>query len=188
MSPKDSVTGGKKITTLCRQVTHIFEVMSVVKSVSRWIWGKYYAGSKVKRGVMNLPSDLNIKQRQSLAAERTHQIRREKTKERVINACRLLLQKSEELNITTVAKATRLCRKTVRRYFYDIHSLVRPSEGIGILPISSLLGLIKSGPYAVHQITAVDKYPLVDTSEKCKAIGLSRAPKRWAAYLNVIDG
>ncbi|MDV6252839.1 replication initiation protein [Vibrio sp. EA2] len=164
------------------------EVMSVVKSVSRWTWDKYYAGSKVKRGVMNLPSDLNTKQRQSLAAARTHQIRREKTKERIINACRLLLQKGEELNITTVAKATRFCRKTVRRYFYDIHSFVKPSEGVGILPISSLLRLMKSGPYAVHQITAVEKDPLVDTSEKCKAISSSRAPQKWAAYLNVIDG
>jgi hypothetical protein len=137
---------------------------------------------------MNLPSDLNTKQRQNLAATRTHQIRREKTKERIINACRLLLQKGEKLNITTVAKATRLCRKTVRRYFYEIHSLVKPSEGIGILSISSLLRLIKSGPYAVHQITAVEQAPSVDTSEKCKAISSSRAPEKWAAYLNVIDG
>ena len=162
--------------------------MSVVKSVSRWTWDNYYASSKVKRGVMNLPSDLNTKQRQSLAATRTHQIRREKTKERVINACRLLLQKGEELNITTVAKATRLCRKTVRRYFSEIHSLVEPREGTRILPISALLGLMKSGPYAVHQITAVEKDSLVDTSEKCKAISSSRAPQKWASYLNVIDG
>lgn len=164
------------------------EVASVVKSVTRWTWDKYYACSHVKRGVMELPSDLDIKQRQRLAAARTHQVRREKTKERVINASRYLLNKGKSLSITLVAKTARLCRKTVRRYFHEIQSLIESTEDIRILPISSLLGLKQSGPYAVHQITAPEKDLRVATGGKDNVIGLTRSPLKWAAYLNIADG
>ncbi|WP_199482165.1 replication initiation protein [Vibrio owensii] len=164
------------------------EVQSVVKSVARWTWDKYFACSHVKRGVMNLPSDLGIKQRQSLAAARTHQIRREKTKKRVINACRYLLNNGDTLTITLVAKTARLCRKTVRHYFYEVQSLTEPTQDVRILPISSLLGLKQSGPYAVHQITAPKKDLYVATGEKGKSIVLTRSPLKWAAYLNIVDG
>ncbi|WDZ72266.1 primase C-terminal domain-containing protein [Vibrio harveyi] len=164
------------------------EVESVVKSVTRWTWDKYYACSHVKRGVMDLPSDLDIKQRQSLAAARTHQVRRDKTKKRVLNASRYLLNKGESLSITLVAKTARLCRKTVRRYFYEVQSLIESTEDVRILPISSLSGLKQSGPYAVHQITAPEKDLCVATGGKGNVIGFTRSPLKWAAYLNIVDG
>ncbi|CAH1540076.1 replication initiation protein [Vibrio harveyi] len=164
------------------------EVESVVKSVARWTWDKYYACSSVKRGVMNLSNDLDIKQRQSLAAVRTHQVRRDKTKKRVLNASRYLLNKGESLSITLVAKTARLCRKTVRRYFYEVQSLIESTEDVRILPISSLSGLKQSGPYAVHQITAPEKDLCVATGGKGNVIGFTRSPLKWAAYLNIVDG
>lgn len=164
------------------------EVRAVVKSVARWTWDKYYASSHVKRGVMNLSSDLDIKQRQSLAAARTHQVRREKTKKRVINASQYLLNKGESLNITLVAQTAHLCRKTVRRYFYEIQSLIESTKDVRILPISSFLGLRQSGPYAVHQITAPEKALYVVTGGKDKATGLTRSPLKGTAYIRIIDG
>ncbi|MFH0270570.1 hypothetical protein [Vibrio jasicida] len=135
-----------------------------------------------------MPSDLNTKQRQSLAAARTHQVRREKTKKRVINASRYLLNKGESLSITLVAKTARLCRKTVRRYFYEVQSLIEPTEDVRILPISLLSGLKQSAPYAVHQITAPEKNLDFATGGKGKIIGFTRSPLKWAAYLNIVDG
>ncbi|HAS6021641.1 TPA: replication protein A [Vibrio vulnificus] len=172
----------------CKTPLKQSEVMSVVKSVSRWTWDKYYACSHVKRGVMNLSSSLDITQRQSLAASRTHQIRREKTKKRVMNACRCLLNNGESLSITLVAKTARLCRKTVRRYFYEVQALIEPAENVRIIPVWSLLGLKQSGPYAVHQITAIENDLLVDTSEQGKAISFSQVPLTWGAYLSIGDG
>jgi hypothetical protein len=137
---------------------------------------------------MDLPSDLDIKQRQSLAAARTHQVRREKTKKRVINASRYLLNKGESLSITLVAKTARLCRKTVRRYFYEVQSLIELTEDVRIHPISSLLGLKQTGPYAVHQITDPEQDLYVATGGKGKVVGFTRSPLKWVAYLNIVDG
>ncbi len=164
------------------------EVQSLVKSVARWTWDKYYACSHAKRGVMNLPRDLSTKQRQSLAATRTHQIRREKTKKRVINASRYLLNNGKSLSITLVAKTARLCRKTVRRYFNEIQSLIEPIGKVRIVPISSLRGFRQSGSHAVHQITALDKDPLVGTSEKGESMTSDHSSLKWEAYQNIVDG
>lgn len=160
----------------------------MVKSVARWTWDKYHACSHVKRGVMDLPSDLDIKQRQSLAAARTHQVRRDKTKKRVLNASRYLLNKGESLSITLVAKTARLCRKTVRHYLYEIQSLIESTEDVRILPISSLLGSRQSGPYAVHQITAPKGELFVAIDGERKVIRFTRSPQKWVAYLNIVDG
>ncbi len=164
------------------------EVMSVVKSVSRWTWDKYHVHSNRTQSVMRLSSDLSVKERQSLSAMRTHQIRREKTRKRVINACHVLSSTNEELNITSIAKCSKLCRKTVRRYFHEIQFLFEPRKSPQIIPIISLLKPINGGSYAVHQITAFKKAPFVVWKEGRPVTSVKRAPLKWLAYLNVADG
>ncbi len=89
---------------------------ATVRSVSRWTWTKYWGNSSCCRGVMALDRSLPLKQRQRLAAKRTHEVRQKETENKIRVACHALHRRGEQLRLTLVAKEARLTRQTVANY------------------------------------------------------------------------
>lgn len=132
----------------------VAQVNATVKSVSRWTWEKYTGqGNQCARGVMALDKSLPLKQRQSLAAQRTHVEQKSKTESKIEAACKILLQKGERCTQVAVAKVAGLSRQTVAKYRTLLSKPVitprkLPSKQEGAAPIATNVN------FAVHQITA----------------------------------
>ncbi|WKW32513.1 replication initiation protein [Pseudomonas viridiflava] len=93
-------------------------IRATVRSVSRWTWTKYWGNSSCCRGVMALDRSLPLKQRQRLAAKRTHEVRQKETENKIRVACHALHRRGEQLRLTVVAKEARVTRQTVANYIH----------------------------------------------------------------------
>ncbi|MCW7949177.1 replication protein A [Vibrio parahaemolyticus] len=124
------------------------EVEALVKSVSRWTWGKYFTRSGCKRGVMKLDKRLSLYDRQRRAAKRTHRIRRTNTARRIVHACQRLLRHNQPLTIGSVARMSSMCRQTISRYAYLLERVM------SVLAMSERNGPTRYVNDAVHQISA----------------------------------
>ncbi|MBV1883815.1 MAG: replication initiation protein [Pseudomonadales bacterium] len=131
----------------------VAQVKATVKSVARWTWDRYTGNSQCHRGVMNLDKNLPLKERQRLAAERTHQTRQKATESKIRAACHSLQEKGTKLTKVAVASATGLTRQTIAQYQYilDEANTPAPSNVILFEPVS---GQSSDVNYAVHQISA----------------------------------
>lgn len=89
---------------------------ATVRSISRWTWTKYWGNASCCRGVMELDRALSLKERQNLAAKRTHKIRQKATESKIRAACRTLQKRGEQLRMTSVAKEAGVTRQTVANY------------------------------------------------------------------------
>lgn len=99
------------------------EVKATAKSVSGWTWTRY-TGSIIDRGVMEMQNaDIPLENKQRLSARRTHEIRREKTIEKIIAAARLLLTAQKPLSRTSIGELAKVSRQTVARYWRDVEAL-----------------------------------------------------------------
>lgn len=126
----------------------VSEVNALVKSVSRWTWDHYVAGSSRHRNVMKLDPTLSLQERQRRAAKRTHRVRCEKTRRRIMFSCQVMLRKGKTLSVKQVAHSAWLCRQTINKYACIIE-LVQKAF-IGKKP-----DLLESDVnYARHQISA----------------------------------
>ncbi|MDK2125472.1 replication initiation protein [Parachitinimonas caeni] len=92
-------------------------IKATVRSVARWTWDKYRGYRRTcHRGVMQLSQALSVATRQRLSAQRTHQVRRNATADKIRQACQQLLAAGQTLTKTAVAKLAQLCRQTVAHY------------------------------------------------------------------------
>ncbi|MDK2126251.1 replication initiation protein [Parachitinimonas caeni] len=92
-------------------------IKATVRSVARWTWDKYRGYRRTcHRGVMQLSQALSVATRQRLSAQRTHQVRRNATADKIRQACQQLLEAGQTLTKTAVAKLAQLCRQTVAHY------------------------------------------------------------------------
>ena len=89
---------------------------ATIRSIARWTWNKYTGSGRCKRGIMQLDPDLPLPARQSLAAERTHSERQKSTADRILAACRLLLQRGESLTQIAIGRIAGVTRQTVATY------------------------------------------------------------------------
>lgn len=104
------------------------EVKATAKSVSGWTWRRY-TGSVIDRGVMEMQdTDIPLENKQRLSARRTHEIRREKTLEKLKSAAKLLLASQKPLSRTAIAELAKVSRQTVSRYWSEIEALERQWE------------------------------------------------------------
>ena len=93
------------------------QIKATVKSVARWTWDKYVGDGRCNRGVMGLSNKtLTLKQKQSLAAKRTHEAKRALTLNKLRTAYLELQQQGESITQVALAKLTKLSRQTVAKY------------------------------------------------------------------------
>jgi hypothetical protein len=126
-------------------------VKATVKSVARWTWTHYTGSRRCNRGAMQIDRDLPLAERQKLAAERTHAIRREATESRIRAVCEALKRKGQALTQSAVASATQLARQTVAMYK---HVLASVAAGGKILQKAKVSATVPDVNYGVHQVPA----------------------------------
>jgi hypothetical protein len=105
------------------------EIKSTTKSVSRWTWEHYDAGTKAQRGKMGFGETRNTnielpmlpeeerKRRQSLSAELTNKHRKENTELKIKQAIERLKANGEKVTKAGVAKITDLDRINLGRNY-----------------------------------------------------------------------
>lgn len=104
------------------------QVKATVKSIARWTWDKYqYGGSnyKINRGIMGLDPNKSLKDRQTLAAKRSHQIKINNTIEKITIATKKILSANGEITYVAIAKEAKLSRQTVAKYKEAIEKIQR---------------------------------------------------------------
>ena len=105
---------------------------ATVRSVARWCWTRYAGKGSCRRGVMELDSSLPIGERQSLAAQRTHQVRRKATESKIRAACRGIQERGEKLTHTAIARAAQVSRQTVANYAHILEEVATPPAIAGL--------------------------------------------------------
>nr|WP_122572269.1 replication initiation protein [Pseudomonas viridiflava] len=124
-------------------------IRATVRSVSRWTWTKYWGNSSCCRGVMALDRSLPLKQRQRLAAKRTHDVRKRATEAKIREACHVLQKRGEQLRLITVAKEAGITRQTVASHIHIFSELatcptasdLQPQRGIEPIERSERISL-----------------------------------------------
>ncbi|PBP30860.1 replication initiation protein [Pseudomonas syringae] len=126
---------------------------ATVRSVSRWTWTKYWGNSSCCRGVMALDRSLPLKQRQRLAAKRTHEVRQKETENKIRVACHALQRRGEQLRLTLVAKEARVTRQTVANYTHILAEAANASSiaDLNPRPASEASGLCKQDSHSAGQ-------------------------------------
>ena len=127
------------------------QVSATVKSVARWTWDRYYGSSQTNRGVMNLDKTMSLKERQGLAAKRTHQTRQNATESKIKSACRLMHKRGEKLTQIAVARVAGLSRQTVAKHQQTLNDFSAPPAS-NVIPLPSISNGLKNVNYATHQI------------------------------------
>lgn len=122
------------------------ELRATAKSVSRWTWEHYRGATHWHHGAMALDRNRPLKERQRLAALRTHSLRRRQTEAHIEKACRHLHAQGQTLTFTAIAAVTGLTRQTVAAYRHLLNPLLPPP--LPLLPTSLPVKL------GVHQIAA----------------------------------
>lgn len=97
------------------------EIKSTAKSVGKWVWTKYTGtGSGKRRGVMaeqfaQSQIDLDLTARQRLGARQSHQIRKDKTEEKIIHAIGVLTAQGHKVTKAAVSRITGLSDRCLRK-------------------------------------------------------------------------
>jgi hypothetical protein len=94
------------------------ELRWIAKSVARWCWNRRESLIRrrrdgKRRGILELPQDLSLAERQRQGARFIHQQRGLKTSQRIEQVLKTV---SYNAGITTIAKAANVSTRTVRRY------------------------------------------------------------------------
>ncbi len=132
-------------------------IRATVRSVARWCWAKY-SGSGKYRGAMELDKSLPLAERQRLAAERTHEVRRKATESKIRAACRGLLERGEALTQAAIATLAGVSRQTVAKYPHILEQAKQPAP-IAVLDAArqakagGAQGPAASVKHGAHQIT-----------------------------------
>ncbi|MCY1264133.1 Replicase family protein [compost metagenome] len=121
---------------------------ATVKSISRWTWDRYRGGARCHRGVMGLPAEMPLHEKQRLAALRTHGIRHKSTESKVRAACRRLIAAGEQLRVSAIARMANISRQTTAAYKHVMREVQNAA-------IEGSAAIAKLGvKYGVHQIPA----------------------------------
>lgn len=109
------------------------ELRSIAKSISRWTFERR-AQYSVARGAMQLPAmeglkkeehNIELTRRQKLSAERTHNIRREDTKLRIIQGIYLCIKRGYKVNAANMRTLAGVSRRTFYYYKGFIEELLQ---------------------------------------------------------------
>lgn len=124
-------------------------VMATVRSVARWTWNRYKGSSRCHKGAMRLDKSMPLKERQTLAAEHTHTVRRKQTISKLRTAWNQLRIFNKKVTIAALARYSRLTRQTVASYkiIWSQFCVQEP----GHHELSPIEGKVVK--YGVHQVT-----------------------------------
>lgn len=125
-------------------------IRATVRSITRWTWEHYTGSSRCHRGAMRMDDSLPLEERQRLAAERTHGMRRQATESKIRAACSILKKRGKELTYTAIGKLARLTRQTIASYKSLLDTLSRPAEIIQLTTPGRHSGSVK---YGAHQVS-----------------------------------
>lgn len=125
---------------------------ATIRSIARWTWNYYTGSGRCRRGVMALDPDLPLPAKQSLSAQRTHQLRQQDTASRIRAACRLLAERGESLTQAAIGRIAGITRQTVASY----KAIVDEARGRPTATAAEAAPAIAATVnYGTHQITAV---------------------------------
>jgi hypothetical protein len=124
-------------------------IRATVKSITRWTWLYYTGTNRCHRGAMQLDGDLPLPERQRLAADRTHDLRRKDTMSKIRVACHALRKRGEALTQLAVSKLAKLSRQTVATYK---HVIAETEVATVPAPASALVNQTNV-KYGIHQVT-----------------------------------
>ncbi len=131
------------------------QVQATVKSISRWTWEKYQGSARsIHRGVMNLAANkgLSLRDKQKLAAKRTHKQRHTRTISLISSAIHRLQKEGKKVTYTALAAYTTLARQTVSKYSNVIEEVMNNTTKI--ISLGGLLTSAQNVNYGAHQIPA----------------------------------
>ena len=148
------------------------EIKATAKSVARWTWENYVERDFVNRGVMNLDDSLTLEERQSLAAKRTHRERRSNSAQKVLDATKKLVAGGLKVTYSAIARVSKLCRQTVKKYQSIIDSIMYQPD---IISTAELLDRQKTVNYAVSGNCAIDLIAIKNSEI---------VPKFWEVAVN----
>ncbi len=93
------------------------EVRAISRSVAKWVWYRYTGTSNVQRGIMALPSDMELSERQRLSAHRTNGVRTARTDSRLQNSLERTVKVAAAAgaapSVTSIAAAAGVARDRV---------------------------------------------------------------------------
>lgn len=124
-------------------------IKATVKSICRWTWDRYTGAGGCHRGAMRLDKSLSVRERQRLAAQRTHELRARATASKVRACARALLASGKAITQCAVAKAAKLARQTVAKYQEVIDEVLTAAAKPVVEAISRSSAVVK---HAVHQV------------------------------------
>ncbi len=128
------------------------EVKATVKSVARWTWDKYIGSECANRGIMNLDTSLSKEERQSLAAQRTHNERKTASAKKVLLATQKLVREHQKVTYSAIAKLCKLTRQTVKKYQSVIDSAVL-GQANNVISLAEIFNVNPNVKYAVSDIS-----------------------------------
>lgn len=137
------------------------ELVSVVRSVSRWTWLKYIprsGGRNIKRGAMLLfKENLSLTEKQSISASRTNAMRSKGASGAIIDATwKYLTQPGNppsKVCMTTIAKLADVSRQTAYKYRSLITEIIEKAKPTKIISLASLF-TSKSVNHGSYQVLA----------------------------------
>lgn len=139
---------------------------ATVKSVARWTWEKYKGRGSVMRGLMELDPALPLKERQRLSATRTHEVRRNKTLQKIHDASKALKDQQITLTKEVIALKANLSRQTVAKYQIDselnqgetlIAAQLQTNVKFGVYQVSTgLRGLSSKEEISIEDVPGLD--------------------------------
>jgi hypothetical protein len=134
------------------------DVKATSKSIARWTWDNY-RGSSIHRGVMMLPKDLPLPEKQRKSAIRTAQVKSKKSESAIRAAIANLKQTGQTPTLLEIAKATGFSRQTVAKY-----SALIQSNSNNIVSLNRVLKDARAVKLGVYQIIPTDLLDLFDLS------------------------
>ena len=98
------------------------EIKATAKSVGKWVWQRYWPeGKRIRRGIMSdtfngsqMPLDLTTRQRHS--ARRTNEIRKDATREKIIQAVGNLVAAGKRVSVRSVAAESGCSTRTIQKH------------------------------------------------------------------------
>jgi hypothetical protein len=94
------------------------EVFTIAMSVGKWTWKhRYSIGNCTNRGCMQLPESMALKQKQSLSAERTNDVKKKSSFDLIFDSATALKTKGSIVTKNSVALHSGLSFDTVKRHW-----------------------------------------------------------------------
>lgn len=115
------------------KILSLNELSCIARSIAGWTWDHRRLFGNVDAGAMGFEPmsglsktqyEAEVKRRQSLAAERTHDLRREETKKKLLGGVHLCYKNGLEMTPENISTAAGISRRTVYNYLDLVEALI----------------------------------------------------------------